>query len=90
MKPRARKMVTYDSARDLTDGQLRKASARNMADGAAVNDAFIAAGRGHEKPSDTRKMTDPLALLANALMDEARAIHFEAERRYGPSWIVHV
>jgi hypothetical protein len=45
---------------------------------------FIDAGRGHELPSETRHMSDPLANEANTLSGLRDALRREVERRYGP------
>jgi hypothetical protein len=49
-----------------------------------MNQAFIDAGRGHERPSDWAHKTDPLSVKQNAATDRYLALHGEIERRYGP------
>lgn len=49
-----------------------------------LTDEFIAAGRGHEKPSETFTKTDPLAERKKRVWEEGDALHREISRRYGP------
>lgn len=46
--------------------------------------AFIAAGRGHERPSDRRDMTDPLTLEERAIHLRRSALTGEISKRCGP------
>lgn len=66
---------------DLTEGELVAA----LMDATDVSDAlcaeFIACGRGHEKPSETRTKTDLLAQRYNAHAVIYGALLFERERR---------
>ena len=45
---------------------------------------FIAEGRGYELPSETFKLTDPLALVFQELHNVNTLIRNEVSRRYGP------
>lgn len=47
-------------------------------------DAFIAAGRGHERPSEYLRQTDALSMEARAIDDRWSTLRAEVERRYGP------
>lgn len=47
-------------------------------------DEFIAAGRGHERPSDWRDKTDPLSMKEKALSARRFDLMFEVRRRAGP------
>ena len=49
-------------------------------------DKFIAAGRGHERPSETLKLSDPLAVEFRTISDRRADLMFEARRRYGPDF----
>jgi hypothetical protein len=49
-----------------------------------LTDEFIAAGRGHELPSETFKKTDPLAERKRRVWADSDALHREISRRYGP------
>lgn len=46
--------------------------------------AFIAAGRGHERPSDRRDMSDPLTLAERAIHLRRSALTAEISKRCGP------
>jgi hypothetical protein len=47
-------------------------------------DDFIAAGRGHERPSEYLQKADPLSREARAIFERQSALRAEVERRYGP------
>jgi hypothetical protein len=47
-------------------------------------DAFIAAGRGEERPSEYLTKSDPLSREAREIFDRSSALRAEIERRYGP------
>lgn len=49
-----------------------------------VTDKFIAAGRGHERPSDYRHLTDPLSLENRAIQEQQDTLHREIYMRMGP------
>lgn len=49
-----------------------------------LGDIFIAEGRGHELPSETFKLNDPLAIIFQELHDVNTLIRNEVSRRYGP------
>jgi hypothetical protein len=49
-----------------------------------LTDKFIAAGRGHERPSDWRHMTDSLSVAQNALFDRRSDLVREIQMRMGP------
>lgn len=51
----------------------------------AVNDQMLEAGRGYEKPSETRTKTDPLSQEYFAVQDRAAALRQEIKARMGPS-----
>jgi hypothetical protein len=46
--------------------------------------AFIATGRGHERPSDYATKDDPLSVESRTIGDRQCALRHEIERRYGP------
>ena len=48
------------------------------------SDAFVAAGRGNERPADYRTKVDPLSLEAKAISVRAMQLKSEIARRYGP------
>ena len=47
-------------------------------------DAFIAAGRGEERPSEFLSKDDPLSREARSIYDRCYDLRAEIERRYGP------
>lgn len=51
-----------------------------------LTDAFIAAGRGHERPSEILKMSDPLALKMRQLFDRRYALKSEIVARTGTDY----
>ena len=50
----------------------------------ALAHELIAAGRGHERPSEYLKKDDPLSRKARALFDRRHALRMEVELRAGP------
>ena len=71
--------------RCMTASEINRALDRVDKQGTKLNDQFIAAGRGHERPSDIREMTDPLAKKFLRNMDEHGSLRLEISRRYGPN-----
>ncbi len=65
----------------MSETQLRKALARIDKESSAMCDEFIAAGRGYEKPTDTWKLNDPLALRWKAMLEAHGPIQVERDRR---------
>jgi hypothetical protein len=72
-----RVMLAHEINKELES--LRKLRAK-------LTDKYIAAGRGHERPSDRVGKTDPLSLEAEALEARRSALYIEAELRYGPGF----
>lgn len=68
----------------MTAGQINKALDRLDKARSKLTDEFIAAGRGHEKPSETDRKTDPLAMKHRKLWDQYSALRREVEIRMGP------
>ena len=68
----------------MTAGEINKALDRLDKVRSALNDEFIAVGRGYETPSETMKMNDPLAERWKQHSEAARELRFEISRRYGP------
>lgn len=68
----------------MTASAINKELDKLEAQRTALMHASIAAGRGHERPSDRRHMTDPHALACNAVDDRFSALRRECEARYGP------
>jgi hypothetical protein len=68
----------------MTAGEINKELDRLDARSRKNTEAFIAAGRGHERPTDYQRKTDPLSVEANAIADRRGWLHAEISRRYGP------
>jgi len=67
----------------------RKLSAIRKAESAWV-DEMIAAGRGTEKPSETARMTDQLAVAYRNLSARNHALECAALSRWGSRWKFYV
>lgn len=52
----------------------------------ALGDLLIAAGRGHERFSETIAKGDPLSVEFRQLGERRTALRIEADARYGPGW----
>lgn len=70
--------------RDMTPAEINKRLDILDKKDSKLTDQFIADGRGYERPSDRRHLTDPLTLAERALSDERATLRHEIERRYGP------
>ena len=68
----------------MTASQINKALDRIDKIRSKITDEFIATGRGHELPSETRHKTDPLALRSLEVQEAQWQFQREIERRYGP------
>lgn len=69
---------------DMSAAEINKALDRVDAESSKVTAAFIAAGRGHERPSEYLRLDDPLSRKAKELHDRRSALMYEVERRAGP------
>lgn len=68
----------------MTGSAITREQAKIATYSSKICTLFIEAGRGHEKPSETWKKTDPLALLWRAVTDRADALRSEVQQRVGP------
>lgn len=68
-------------ARELTAAQLRARTLTLSDRLLQINDEFIAAGRGHERPSDIRGKTDLLSFAWIECADALREARDEQVRR---------
>lgn len=68
----------------MTPGEINKELDRLDRQASKVCDQFIAAGRGHERPSEYLKKDDPLSLEAKRISDRQHQLRVEIARRYGP------
>ena len=69
---------------DMTNGTINRTLDRLDKAGAMLTDVFIDEGRGYEKPSETLRLSDPLAILYRQLWEARTLLHDEISRRYGP------
>ena len=65
----------------LTESELRKAIAKVAVESSTICSAFIEAGRGYERPTETRLKTDPLALRWKECAARSDVLNTEANRR---------
>lgn len=70
--------------RELTRAELERVEARSDRTCRRYCDEMIAAGRGHELPSETAKKTDPLSRLYHAALELGADI--AAEKRLRMEW----
>jgi hypothetical protein len=70
--------------RDMTASEINKRLDRLDAEGSKHTKAMIDAGRGHELPTETFKLSDPLAVKMKDNFERRSALYHEIERRYGP------
>lgn len=77
--PRARK-----DPQTLTAGQINKELDDLDRQSSKIVDKMIAAGRGQEKPTETRRKDDPLSREYVDVLDRADRLRSEIRARYGP------
>lgn len=75
----------YTVVENMTNGEINKGLDRLDEASSILTNIFIEVGRGYERPSETFKLNDPLALLSKALFDLTSILRREVSRRYGPS-----
>ncbi len=66
---------------ELSPAELTRAIAKVDAESSAICSEFIAAGRGYEKPTETRLLSDPLALRWKACATKGAELRAEWDRR---------
>lgn len=69
----------------MTPGQINRELDRLDKESSKITDQLIAAGRGSERPSETRTKTDPLATEWKRVADRQYELHSEIKARYGQS-----
>jgi hypothetical protein len=74
----------------MTAGEINKELDALRDRSSDLTDRFIAAGRGHELPTETHEKTDPLALERKQIGRRFDALRDEKERRYGPGSPSHL
>lgn len=78
------KLSTTDPA-EMTAGKVNKELDKLDELGSRLEDEMIAAGRGHEKPSEYLRASDPLAKKLQAIYARRSSLRMEIEFRYGPN-----
>ncbi len=68
----------------MTASEINKELDKLDARSSKNTDDFIAAGRGHERPSEYLRQADPLSMEARRISDRQSSLRIEIERRYGP------
>lgn len=81
---RRRGLGAGDDLSTLTPSEINRRLDRLDKLSSKLTDEFIAAGRGHEKPSETFTKTDPLAERSKQVWAEQDVLRREISRRYGP------
>ncbi len=76
--------VTYDEVASWPASKINAMLDRLDRLSSRNGDAFIAAGRGHERPSDYEDKEDVLSRAAVAIFRARSVLRHEVERRYGP------
>lgn len=66
---------------NMTRAALDRAISKADAEHSQVLDAMIAAGRGHERPSETASKSDALSVRFNASLARCGALQSELSRR---------
>jgi hypothetical protein len=66
---------------DLSASKLQAAYSKQQAENSQLNSEMIMAGRGYEKPTETRTKSDSLAKRVNAASDRHNALVEEMRRR---------
>lgn len=80
----SRVVVSQVDPDTMTAGQINKELDRLDSVNGALTDEMISAGRGHERPSDYSRMTDPLSSNLSAVSARRQALRSQVERRFGP------
>ena len=65
----------------LTESELRKAIAKVAVESSTICSAFIDAGRGFERPSETRLKSDPLSVKWQDCAQKGDTLRAEENRR---------
>lgn len=77
-------MIERPSASTMTASQINRELDALDKKMSKINDRFIEAGRGHERPSETMQKDDPLAREWQAVSARRHELRLEIQRRYGP------
>jgi hypothetical protein len=69
----------------MTAGQINKELDKLDEQDTRLGDLMIAEGRGHERPSEYLKLTDPLSTELRKNYERRQDLHIEISLRYGPN-----
>lgn len=83
-KPRGRNPRASRDAAGMSAADINRELDRADKLSSDITTELIAAGRGHELPTETVKKSDPLAVRFKTLYARRYALRSEIERRYGP------
>lgn len=76
------------SAKDpaaMTAAEINRELDKLEGQSSTLGSLMIEAGRGHERPSEYLRMTDPLAMELRSNSDRRYALRIEISQRYGPN-----
>jgi hypothetical protein len=69
----------------MTAAEINKELDKLDAQDSILGDLMIEGGRGHERPSEYHRMTDPLSMELRKNSDRRQDLRIEIEMRYGPN-----
>jgi len=81
---RGRKIITREMVESMSASEINKWLDALDDEASKITDEFIAAGRGNERPSETMRMSDPLAVRYVQNLNDRTMFRDEIARRYGP------
>lgn len=84
MAARPRKPLTLEQVSAMGAAEINKWRDVLDKESSGITDELIAAGRGNERPTETVRMTDPLALRYIQNWKDTGLLRDEIARRYGP------
>ena len=84
MAARPRKPLTREQVSAMGAAEINKWRDVLDKESSGITDELIAAGRGNERPTETVRMTDPLALRYIQNWKDTGLLRDEIARRYGP------
>lgn len=84
MAARARKVITRELVEAMGAAEINKLLDVLDKESSGITAELIAAGRGTERPTETTRMTDPLALRYIQNWKDSSLLRDEIARRYGP------
>jgi hypothetical protein len=76
--------ISTKSTAAMTAAEINKELDKLDAQDSTLGDLMIEGGRGHERPSEYLRMTDPLSTELRKNSDRRQDLRIEIEMRYGP------